>query len=79
MDPAEFAGNEGFVTLGVDTHKDAHVAVALDGLSRRLGELSVPATAKGYKALLDWARGHGALERPESRGRGPSGLDSPAI
>jgi hypothetical protein len=28
------------VVLGVDTHLDAHVAVALDGLGRRLGELS---------------------------------------
>ena len=73
MDPAEFAGNEGFVTLGVDTHKDAHVAVALDGLGRRLGELSVPATAKGYKALLDWARGHGALERAGVEGTGSFG------
>jgi hypothetical protein len=33
------------VILGVDTHLDVHVAVALDGLGRRLGELAVPATA----------------------------------
>ena len=30
------------VILGVDTHLDFHVAVALDHLGRRLGELSVP-------------------------------------
>ncbi len=36
------------VVLGVDTHLDAHVAVALDSLGRRLGELSVPTTKKGY-------------------------------
>jgi hypothetical protein len=35
------------VILGVDTHLDAHVAVAVDHLGRRLGELSVPTTAKG--------------------------------
>jgi transposase len=43
------------VVLGVDTHLDFHVAVALDNLGRRLGELSVPTTTKGYKRLLCWA------------------------
>ena len=28
------------ITVGVDTHKDIHVAVALDGLGRRLGALT---------------------------------------
>ncbi len=51
------------VTLGVDTHLDRHVAVALDGLGRRLGELSVPATADGYGRLLAWAEGFGTLVR----------------
>jgi hypothetical protein len=37
------------VILGVDTHLDFHVGVALDHLGRRLGELSVPATVKGTK------------------------------
>jgi hypothetical protein len=27
------------ITVGVDAHKDIHVAVALDGLGRRLGTL----------------------------------------
>ena len=39
---------KGWVILGVDTHLDLHVGVALDHLGRRLGELSVPTTAKGY-------------------------------
>jgi transposase len=43
------------VVLGVDTHLDFHVAVALDTLGRRLGELTVPTTTKGYKRLLCWA------------------------
>jgi hypothetical protein len=30
------------VILGVDTHLDFHVAVAVDHLGRRLGEASVP-------------------------------------
>ncbi len=50
------------VTLGVDTHLDVHVAVAVDHLlGRRLGELSVPTTAKGYERLLCWAEGFGPV------------------
>jgi transposase len=45
----------------VDTHLDFHVAVAVDHLGRRLGESSVPTTAKGYEGLLCWAEGFGPL------------------
>ena len=44
------------VVLGVDTHLDAHVAVALDELGRRLGEQTVPTTKKGYKSLVSPGR-----------------------
>jgi transposase len=44
------------VIVGVDTHLDVHVAVALDrygpGIGRGLGEVSVPTTAKGYESLV---------------------------
>ncbi len=49
------------VILGVDTHLDFHVAVAIDHLGRRLGESSVPTTAKGYEKLLCWAEGFGPV------------------
>src|ERR671913_2429001 len=49
------------VILGVDTHLDFHVAVAVDHLGRSLGESSVPTTAKGYEGLLCWAEGFGPL------------------
>jgi transposase len=49
------------VIVGVDTHLDFHVAVALDHLGRWLGEASVPATVKGYERLLRWAEGFGPL------------------
>jgi len=49
------------VVVGVDTHKDEHVAVALDGLGGRLGELSIPATPDGYAQLLAWADQLGAV------------------
>jgi transposase len=51
------------VVLGVDTHLDAHVAVALDGFGRRLGELVVPTTEKGYESLVSWAEGFGPVNR----------------
>jgi transposase len=50
------------VTVGVDTHRDVHVAVALDQLGRRLGALEVPTTGAGYDALVDWAQSLGDLE-----------------
>jgi hypothetical protein len=40
------------VLLGVDTHLDCHVAVALDELGRRLGELTMPTTTEGYESLV---------------------------
>jgi transposase len=49
------------VLLGVDTHLDLHVAVALDRLGRRLGELTVPTTTRGYERLLRWAEGFGPV------------------
>lgn len=49
------------VVLGIDTHLDVHVAVALDGLGRRLGELAVPTTKKGYESLLSWVEGFGQV------------------
>lgn len=59
------------VVLGVETHLDVHVAVALDGLGRRLGELAVPTTEKGYEALICWAEGFGRV-----RGAGVEGTSS---
>jgi transposase len=49
------------VILGVDTHLDFHVAVVVDHLGKRLGELSVPTTAKGYERLVCWVEGFGPV------------------
>ena len=51
----------GEVVLNVETHLDVHVAVALDGLVRRLGELAVPTTEKGCEDLICWAEGFGRV------------------
>ena len=61
------------VTVGVDTHLDEHVAVALDHLGRHLGVLSVPATQAGYAKFLRWAKGIGELERVGIEGAGSFG------
>lgn len=47
------------VVVGVDTHLDLHVAVALDGLGRRLGGLAVTTDPVGYQQLLSWAQTFG--------------------
>jgi transposase len=61
MTDAEQKAAKAEVILGVDTHLDVHVAVALDHLGRRLGELSVSTTAKGYESLVRWAEGLGTV------------------
>jgi transposase len=43
------------IAVGVDTHKQRHMAVALDRLGQLLGELSVEACAIGYLELDAWA------------------------
>ncbi|MFJ9151874.1 IS110 family transposase [Streptomyces sp. NPDC102270] len=58
------------VTLGVDTHADVHVAVALDQLGRRLGTLAVPSTPAGYASLEAWATGLGTVEQVGLEGTG---------
>ena len=57
------------VILGVDTHLDFHVAVAVDHLGRRLGELSVPTNVEGYERLLRWAEDFGLWPCEVRRGR----------
>jgi transposase len=43
------------IVVGVDTHKDVHVAVAVDGLGRRLAEVSVATSSTGLAQLRRWA------------------------
>jgi transposase len=61
------------VVLGVDTHLDSHVAVALDQLGRRLGDLTVPTTPDGYRTLVSWAVGFGSLRSAGIEGTGSYG------
>ena len=61
------------VTVGVDTHSDIHVAVALDQLGRRLGTTTIPTTPEGYRQLESWARQFGQVDAFGIEGTGSWG------
>ncbi|HYN51830.1 MAG TPA: IS110 family transposase [Thermoleophilaceae bacterium] len=61
------------VVIGVDTHKDVHVAVAISALGARLGATSAPTTAHGYRQLADWGRAHGPVHAFGIEGTGSYG------
>jgi transposase len=44
------------VAIGVDTHKEVHVAVALDRLGAQLDSREIATTPAGYRSLLAWAQ-----------------------
>src|SRR3954452_12928780 len=61
------------VTGGVDTHKDVHVAAALDRNGAELGVARFPTTPAGYRRLLAWLEGFGTVERVGVEGTGTWG------
>ena len=61
------------VTAGVDTHAEVHHAAALDQYGHLLGTRAFPATTKGYRQLLAWLHGHGAVQRVGVEGTGSYG------
>jgi transposase len=61
------------ITVGVDTHADSHVAVALDQLGRLVGTRTIPTTPAGYAALLAWASTLGTVDRIGVEGTGSYG------
>lgn len=58
---------------GVDTHKDVHVAAALDHLGRLLGTAEFAATPVGYRRLIAWLTGFGTVVRIGVEGTGAWG------
>ena len=74
----EVVGHEGNsrdvqVIIGVDTHQDQHVAVAIDRQGVRLGECHLPATMYGYAELEWWARSLGLIRAFGIEGTGSYG------
>ncbi len=61
------------VIIGVDTHQDQHVAVAIDRQGIRLGERHLPATTHGYAELEWWARSLGQIRAFGIEGTGSYG------
>jgi hypothetical protein len=49
------------VILGVDTHKDTHVAAVLNPVGVLLDSRCFAATAAGYQQLLGWAQAFGTV------------------
>ena len=58
------------ITVGVDTHTDVHVAVALDGLGGLLGIRSVSTDRQGYEELVQWAGTFGPIVKVGIEGTG---------
>lgn len=62
------------VAIGVDTHRDTHLAVALDRFGGLLGSIVVAADGNGYLVLWEWAQELGepafAVEGTGSYGAG---------
>jgi transposase len=61
------------VITGIDTHKDFHVAVAIDLAGRRLGQLVFPTSVIGYRSLETWALTFGEIEAFGIEGTGSFG------
>jgi hypothetical protein len=61
------------IIVGVDTHKDEHVAVVIDKLGSRIGQRNLLKTNSGYVSLEHWASGLGEIEAFGVEGTGSYG------
>lgn len=64
---------QGQVIIGVDTHKEIHVAAAVDWRGTLVGEECFPTTRRGYRLLESWARSLGGVPRVGVERSGPCG------
>jgi transposase len=62
-DPSQTHIDSDEVIVGVDTHKDFHVAAVISTRRGLLDTASFPTTAAGYRKMLTWANGFGMLGR----------------
>jgi hypothetical protein len=61
------------IIIGIDTHKEAHAAVAINGLGARLGGMTLPASRRGYQELEAWAHSFGSVRSFGIEGTGSYG------
>ncbi len=64
------------IAVGVDTHKEQHLAVALDGLGQVLAEIVITTTLAGYSEFVCWLKelGENVLVGIEGAGSYGAGL-----
>lgn len=62
------------IVIGVDTHKDTHVAWACDGVGRHAGDIEIPATNDGYAQLVAWSAALGRVAAFGVEGTGSYGV-----
>ena len=62
------------IIVGVDTHKYAHVAVAIDHLGARIAACHVPANREGYARLDAWSASVGEVSAWGVEGTGSYGV-----
>jgi transposase len=67
---ASMPPTECLVTIGVDSHKELHVAVAVDQLGRALATTRVATTPRGFGQLERWAQRLGTIQRFGIEGTG---------
>ena len=61
------------VIIGIDTHKDQHVAVAIDARGVRLDEKHMSENTRGYIELERWSRSLGLIQAFGIEGTGSYG------
>ena len=72
-DTAQPSLDSATAVLGVDTHKDVHVAAVVSVLGALLGTRPFPATATGYRQLAEWAHSLGVVQQAGVEGTGSYG------
>ncbi len=65
------------IILGVDTHKDIHVAAIVDQVGRLLCTSEFLASERGCRRMLAWARRYGAVRLAGVEGTGTTATDLP--
>jgi len=61
------------ITVGIDTHRDTHVAAVLDHQGRLLATESFPTTSAGHRQLERWANSLGTIDIVGVEGTGAWG------
>lgn len=62
------------VYVGIDTHKDFHVAAVVDQLGRLLDTVTAVTTTAGHQVLLQWITSFGHVTRVGVEGTGSYGV-----